>query len=141
MTSDYIKPIEPSHPELPNVIAYSIGNPTDEKIQKVLDGYKGADNHLVGYFVGVNLVGVIGLEISQASATIQHISVLPNYQSNSIGKKLVLYVMQHFSLETLSAETDDDAVGFYRAMDFECSDDEAKFGKRYKCARAVEIPK
>lgn len=133
MTSSYIIPIEPSHPELPDVIAYSIGNPTDEKVRKVLDGYRAQNNALIGYFVGGNLAGVIGLEISRTSVTIQHISVLPNYQSNGIGKQLVQYVMKHFSPKALSAETDEDAVGFYRAMGFECSDYEGKHGKRYRC--------
>lgn len=135
MTSGYIIPIEPSHPELPAVIAYSIGNPTDEKVQKVLDGYKDANNPLIGYFIGGNLAGVIGLEISQASATIQHISVLHKYQSNGIGKQLVHYVMKHFSPKTTSAETDADAVGFYRAMGFECSASQGKYGTRYICVR------
>ncbi|MBP6985205.1 MAG: GNAT family N-acetyltransferase [Alphaproteobacteria bacterium] len=135
ITSGYIIPIEPSHPELPAVIAYSIGNPTDERVQKILDGYRGQNNPLIGYFVGGNLAGVIGLEISQDSATIQHISVLPNYQSNGIGKQLVHHVMKQFSPKTLSAETDADAVGFYRAMGFECSASQGKFGTRYICVR------
>jgi ribosomal protein S18 acetylase RimI-like enzyme len=141
MTSGYIIPIELSHPELPDVIAYSIGNPTDDKVQKVLDGYKDTNTPLIGYFVGGNLVGVIGLEILQASGAIQHISVLPKYQSIGIGKQLVHYAIKHFSLNALSAETDEDAVDFYRAMGFECSDYEGEYGRRYKCARVVEIRK
>jgi len=135
MTSGYIIPIEPSHPELPDVIAYSIGNPTDEKVKRVLDGYRAHNKPLIGYFVGGKLVGVIGLESSHAFATIQYISVVPKYQSNGIGKQLVHHIMKHFSPKTISAETDSDSVGFYRAMGFECSASQGKYGARYICVR------
>lgn len=141
MKSGYCIPIEPSHSELPGVMAYSIGNPTKEKVCKVLDSYKVQNNPLIGYFIDETLVAAIGLEVSKASAIIRHINVLPKYQSSGIGRNLVQYVMKLFSLEILSAETDEDAVGFYQTMGFECSGYEGKYGRRYKCICIVESPK
>jgi hypothetical protein len=68
--------IQPSHPELPLVIALSVGHPTSEKIQKVVDSYKSNNQQLIGCFLDQKLIAVIGIELIFPMVTIRHISVL-----------------------------------------------------------------
>jgi ribosomal protein S18 acetylase RimI-like enzyme len=129
----YIRAIEPSYHDLPEVLAPSIGKPTKKKIQEVLVGYKTEDRQLIGYLEEKKLIAVIGIELSPPNATILHLSVLPNYQSKGFAKQLVHHVMDHYIPEVLSAETDSEGVGFYRALGFKCTTFEGKHGKRYNC--------
>lgn len=126
--------ISSSHPELPTVIAPSIGNSTsDEKMQKILGGYEEPGHYLVGSFEANRLIGVVGLEIQGKTGIIKHIAVLPTYRLQGIGKALIKHVIDHFFLKTLHAETDEDAVDFYRKLKFACQPFEGLYGKRYQC--------
>ncbi len=123
--------IEPTHAALAEVIQASIGNPTPAKIQSILRQYANDDQHLIGCFSDTLLIGVIGIHLTGANAIIEHISVLKDFQARGIGKKLVQYVIHHFNINTIKAETDDDAVGFYQAQGFDCAAFEGKYGRRY----------
>ena len=122
------------HPELPTVIAPSIGNSTsDGKVQKILGGYEKHGHYLVGSFQINKLIGVVGLDIQGKTGIIKHIAVLPEYRLQGVGKALIRHVIEHFSLRALHAETDEDSVGFYRKLKFTCEPFEGPYGKRYKC--------
>lgn len=118
---------------LDSLIADSMGNPTTEKINQVLESYKNNNQYLIGCFIEQNLIGVIGVEILPSYATIRHISVLQNFRSQGIGQQLILHITKHFLLKTIIAETDEMAVDFYRLLGFNCEIFEGKYGKRYKC--------
>lgn len=125
--------ITPDHPELPTVITPSIGNPTQEKIQRILEEYKVSSWQLMACFMDEKLVAVIGLDLSPPSATIKHISVLPEHRSLGIGRQLIHYALDYFCLSTLFAETNDETVKFYRALEFTCHSFDGKYGRRHKC--------
>ncbi|MCX7123731.1 MAG: GNAT family N-acetyltransferase [Gammaproteobacteria bacterium] len=127
----HFQEIEPTHTALAKVIQASIGNPTPEKIQSILRQYANHDQHLIGCFSGTLLIGVIGIQLTDTNAIIEHISVLKNFQARGIGKKLIQYVINHFNIDTIKAETDDDAVEFYQAQGFDCVAFEGKYGRRY----------
>ncbi|MCC2646449.1 MAG: Acetyltransferase [Rickettsiaceae bacterium] len=99
--------IDHLHPMLPEVIALSIGNLTNKKIHKVLNSYKPKDNYLIGYFLNSKMIGVIGVALSDYHVKIRHISILLNYQRRGIGKKLIDYIIKHYNVNSLQAETDD----------------------------------
>lgn len=65
------------HPDLNAPIKFSIGNPTVEKIQQVLDSYKYENQYNIVCFDKTELISVIGFERLQTNAKIRHISVLP----------------------------------------------------------------
>src|SRR4051812_23324122 len=113
--------LEPFHPDLPAVIAASIGEVNPQKIEKVLGKYLAADHYLGGCFLEKELLGVIGVHLKGSQALIKHLSVLKNYRNKNIGKRLIQFILHHFSLTCLMAETDDEAVGFYKALGFICS--------------------
>jgi len=126
--------IEASHPDLPEVITPSIGYPTLEKVQQVVETYKRDDRRLIGCFLDQKLLGVIGVELSCLEVTIKHISVLENFRLQGIGKQLIQYAMNYFSMDTFLAETDRESVGFYRGLGFECFAVNGKQGpRRYTC--------
>jgi GrpB-like predicted nucleotidyltransferase (UPF0157 family) len=126
--------IEASHPELPSLIAHSIGHPTEEKINRDLKAYNAKNNFLLGCFEEKILVGVIGLE-EQADYKfiLSHISILPDHRLHGLGKALIDEVLERFKINKLIAETDDDSVGFYRATGFHCEATAGEFGLRYLC--------
>lgn len=125
--------ITSTNPALPTLIALSIGNPTPEKIEQVLSLYEAPHHYLVGGFEVDKLIGVIGLEIQGTKGAIKHIAVLPGCRSQGVGKALIRYVIDHFSLVALHTETDDDAIEFYRKVGFICQPFEGFHGKRYEC--------
>jgi ribosomal protein S18 acetylase RimI-like enzyme len=63
------------------------------------------------------------------------IATSPKYRKSGIGRALILYAMESLELTELYAETDDDAVGFYRSCNFKIEDLECKYEncRRYKC--------
>jgi ribosomal protein S18 acetylase RimI-like enzyme len=127
------KPLELSYPELPNIIAPSIGVPTEEKIKKVLAEYTAANNHLVGCFSSKKLIGVIGIEIQGGNGIIKHIAVSPEHRMKNVGKQLIIHVARHFTLQLITAEIDDEAIGFYKRCGFKCDTFEGQYVRRYTC--------
>lgn len=127
------KEIEPSHPSLSSIIALSIGNPTPEKLRQVLGSYSIPNHHLVGCFKDNELIGMIGLQVQGTKGKIKHIAVLPKYWLQGIGKTLARQVIDTFRLQSIYAETDNGAVGFYKRLGFACQPFEGHHGKRYKC--------
>lgn len=65
------------------------------------------------------LVGLIGLALQPgASAIIRHIVVRRDHRRSGIGKALIDAVCSKYFLGEISAETDRDAVDFYRRCGF-----------------------
>ena|SRR5205085_8739046 len=127
------KPINITHPTLSNMIAPSIGMATERKIQKTLSDYNRPNHHLIGAFSDDILIGIIGVEITDEICAIKHISVSDENRMKGIGKQLIIYIVHHFSIKNFIAETDDDAVDFYRKCGFQCTSFESPYGKRYRC--------
>lgn len=127
------KEIEPSHPNLPKVIAPSIGKATSEKIQSVLGSYNVTGYHLIGGFSSNKLVAIIGLKIAGKHGDINHIAVIEDYRNKGIGKQIIRHVVHYFSLQNLNAETDEEALSFYEKCGFSCKAFSGKYGERYQC--------
>ena len=67
------------------------------------------------------VVGCIGIELSANSneCKIKHIAVCQNQRGKGIGSQMIDYVIDTHSLTYISAETDSDAVNFYRNFGFQ----------------------
>jgi|GEM_PF-1591978 len=129
------KQIDYSHPALLEVIAPSIGNPTVEKIQQILNSYKNDNYYIIGCFIDDRLIAIIGIELISSKASINHISVLEEFRSQGIAKQLIQYVIEKFSLKEISAETDEESVGFYHNIGFICKSFKGNYGIRYECRK------
>lgn len=67
---------------------------------------------------GGEVLGVIVAEEGHETLTIQIISVAPEHRCRGVGRHMVEMLHARNRNRWLMAETDDDAVGFYRALDF-----------------------
>lgn len=118
------------------VISLAHYKPTKEKMQLLADSYlKNKDIKVFGYKIDANITGVIVINNHDNNTIIESISVAKPYRKMGIGKKLIHYVVDTLDIKTIEAETDDDAVGFYRNCGF-CIEDlgfKYKNVRRYRC--------
>ena len=91
-----------------------------EKMDEIIRHYR---SHPEDPFLGVEspegLVGLIGLSLhAPSSAVIGHIVVRRDHRGRGIGSGMIEAVCQRYSLSQVIAETDCDAVSFYRKCGF-----------------------
>ncbi len=87
--------------------------------QIILEYRKNPKQSMLGLKSEGTLVGLIGLAFGRTgSAVIRHIVVRRDRRRRGIGRKMIQTVMRQFSLREISAETDHDAVDFYRRCGF-----------------------
>ncbi|MCP8969479.1 GNAT family N-acetyltransferase [Ectobacillus ponti] len=83
---------------------------------------------LYAWMENENIVGCIGIELSGAGAAeICHLAVAPSCQRKGIAGNMIRRVCRLYHLQQLTAETDADAVGFYRSCGFAVS----SLGEKY----------
>jgi len=94
------------------------------------------DLHLYGWFESNEILGVCGVELHSGWVEINNIAVGTNTRKHGIGKAMITAVQQKYKT-TVKAETDDDAVEFYRKCGFEIEGFMKTYNdneyKRYKC--------
>ena len=130
----------PNHDCIDDLLEYCIGNPSKDKIQKILLAYaKEKEKYIYCYKKEKEILGFIGILDDKEHITINHIAVAIKSRGLGIGKKLIDYVFDKFLPESIIAETDDDAVNFYKKVGFEIQNlPEAYQGiTRYKCKRGI----
>jgi ribosomal protein S18 acetylase RimI-like enzyme len=120
--------------DLAKIISLSVGNPTPEKLDNVIQEYiKDTNKHIVTALISNNIVGVIGFTIKNHDCILNHIAVDQNYRNNKVATSLVEYLYNNYTLQSILAETDEEAVAFYQKLGFKCEEFKGKYGKRYKC--------
>ncbi|MFD1861341.1 GNAT family N-acetyltransferase [Planococcus chinensis] len=94
------------------------------------------DMRLFGMWEGGRLAGCIGIECLHPQALeIKHIAVAPTQRGRGIGKALVKAVRKELTPNVIVAETDGEAVGFYRSLGFEIRSLGEKYPgvERFRC--------
>lgn len=116
-------------PHVLDILSYSQYMPTEEKLKRLADTYA-SDPNLYA-FACVDNSGMLGVAVFQrltASAfEIVSIAVAPAFRGQGIGSKLISFAANTLTCGEIRAETDDDAVGFYRS----CGFDVASLGEKY----------
>lgn len=124
------------NPEFLNILKLSHYNPTDEKLNKIALEYSKNENiHAIACFNDDVMIGFIVVDkISDKAFEIVDIAVNENYRKQGIASKLIDYVIDQFDIKILYAETDDDAVNFYKKYGFSAKliNKRGEFN-RYKC--------
>lgn len=115
------------------ILAPSVFNPTPERLLGRAEKYqKNEKTKVYAYLDDKEYKGIIVFEIKDKVATILDIAVKPEYQGKGIGSKLIDYIFNQFSANKIIAETDDDAVEFYKKYGFVVTNTKLEFGtKRY----------
>lgn len=120
--------------EIFELLAPSVYNPTLERLQSRAKKYEDNENAYIFVFKENVYKGIVVFEIKDNNATILDIAVKPEYQGMGIGSKLIDFIFNQFGVHSITAETDDDAIGFYKKYGFTVAKTETKFNtKRYIC--------
>ena len=119
---------------LSSLIYCAIGNPSPEKVLEVIESYKNADHSIIGAFIGVILIGVLGFCTTSEVITISHMAVVKDYQRRGIGTLLLEEIKEGCQGYKIIGETDQDAIDFYVKSGFICHEFNGSYGNlRYKC--------
>lgn len=118
-----------------HLLAPSVFNPTPERLLSRAEKYQADDTVKVyAYSKNGEYKGIIAFKIKEQTAEILGIAVNPEYQGKGIGSRLINYIFSQFAVNKVTAETDDDAIGFYKKYGFAVADINNKCDtKRYVC--------
>lgn len=122
-------------PEVLTLLTPSVYDPTPERLKRRAEKYS-ADKNTFVYACKIDGVyaGIVVFVTENGTAEILDIAAKPEYRKHGIGRKLIDFVFTQFSIDTITAKTDDEAVGFYKRCGFNV----IEFGmncnnKRYVC--------
>lgn len=105
------------HPQIHELLSFAT---SEHRVASEFDKYMSSKKRvLYGYEHDGNIVGCIGIEYIESNTyEIKHIAVSPQSRESGIGEKMIQFVFTQHSIYRLQAETDKDAVGFYRKCGF-----------------------
>ena len=103
-------------PRVRDLLSLSMGDPTPAALDDVGHHYREDPAWaLFGYEQDGLVVGCVSIEAtSPGQATLRHLAVAPEERLRGIGRSMIDGVSERLLLNTVVAETDGDAVGFYR---------------------------
>ena len=115
---------ETIHPTIRKLLSFAT---SDFKVDQEYESYLVSLNRqLYGFELEGETVGCIGIEvISLIECEIKHIAVSSVQRGKGIGSKMINHITEQYPL--ISAETDNDAVGFYRDFGFDIT----SLGEKY----------
>lgn len=107
------------NPEVLTLLKPSVFNPTPERLKDRAEKYS-ADKNTFVYACKIDSVyaGNVVLKTENDTAEILDIAVKPEYRKHGIGKSLIDFIFTQFSIDNITAETDGEAVGFYKKCGF-----------------------
>lgn len=123
--------------EVAALLAEAVGNPTAGKLEEVIESCTQDD--YPGMWIAdcsEESIGVMRLDSQDRShCTITHIAVRAKVRSQGVGRILIEFIRDELKFDQAEAETDDDALGFYKACGYEIeSIGENSYGtQRYRC--------
>ncbi|MBN1649139.1 MAG: GNAT family N-acetyltransferase [Spirochaetales bacterium] len=117
MNSGMLTEVNQNTKAVQSILAQCIWKPTEERIGKIAGSYFADRNsHL---FLLSDSSGLIGIKNDgKGLIEICHIAVAENMRKQGIGRNLIHEIIRQTRCITLYAETDDDAVNFYRKCGF-----------------------
>lgn len=106
--------------QVKHLLVYAVGMASDEKIRRILEQvYSGPNTTL---YVSIDdkdtALGIIGCRRGGDSTEILHIAVDERKRRQGIGREMINKFVALEKPTELVAETDNDAVGFYRRYGF-----------------------
>lgn len=119
------------------LLAPSVFNPTEERLLNRARKYQEDENtNIYAYKHNGEYKGIVIFEIANHSVTILDIAVKPKHQCQGIGSKLIDFIFEQFQVDNITAETDDDAIEFYKKCGFVITDINSKLDTpRYKIVK------
>ncbi len=128
-------------PEIAELLEYSIF-PDPIRLEQALSEYKHSEElEMYGYEKDGKLIGLVGFRIGPGGVMeLRHIAVQPDYRGQGYGRGQILELIHLKSPAEIVAETDEEAVNFYRNIGFEIVSLGEPFPgvERFRCTYAVE---
>jgi len=120
-------------PAVLNVLVLSHGS--EEALDEVRSHYASGEWEFIGLQVEGQVVGCAGAErLDGETIGMRSIAVDPSTRHRGLGRALIDALAERLGARRVVAETDDDAVGFYRSCGFAIESARPKFGRaRYWC--------
>lgn len=115
------------------LLKYAVG-PQEKSLQKAIKFYKDNRNTSLYHY---KAIACIGMEFyAERQARICHIAVSPNSRYKGIAFEMIKKVIHMHGLTYVEAETDDEAVGFYKKCGFTVTSLGEKYPgiERFHCA-------
>lgn len=126
---------EISDQEVYQFLSYCM-SPKPERIIHECKNYKTLKNReLYGIYFENELTGIIGLIHHTLETELKHIAVHPNHGNKGLGSKLIEEIQKLTSSAPIIAETDREAVNFYKKNGFIITSLGEKYPgvERFKC--------
>jgi len=128
------------NPAVRAIMAASAFDPSPEAMkQKVAEFRRHNDWQLYGWVEDGNIVGVCGFEVHSDWVEILNIAVAENVRYCGIGGKMITALWKKYEM-AIEAETDDDAVDFYRKRGFQATAIQKYNVRRWTCVLAAPMP-
>ena len=113
----------------------SVYDPTPERLKHRAEEYA-ADSNVKAYACknSEKYIGIVVFVTEDGTTEILDIAVKPEYRKHGIGRKLMDFIFNRFPVDTIIAETDDEAVEFYKKCRFTVTPTkEVSDTRRYFC--------
>lgn len=122
-----------------NLLSYAT---SIDKVDNVYGRYiQSSNQQLFGFMEEKKIIGIIGIELHTTKiCEIKHIAVSPEVRREGIGSKMIHFLCDNYPLATIFAETDADAVEFYRKFGFKITTLGEKYPavERFWCEYKIE---
>jgi len=126
------------HDELMDLMEYASGNKDENGLRTLLGRYQTDDRlALYVYLEDEQLIGLLGSEVSNGTGIIRHLAVKPHFRQMGYGRRMIEDWADWEGLQMIVAETDDEAVDFYRRCGFQVSSLGEKYPgvERFRCEK------
>jgi len=126
------------NPIVHKIIAYAAFDGSPEGVAKTVQDYVlNPKLYFYGWIENDSILGICGYEIHGDKVEIHLIAVDENARVRGVGSSMITALQEEYSKD-IEAETDDDAVEFYRKCGFTTHEFiHEKRGKRHTCVLKV----
>ena len=122
-------------PEVLALLKPSVYKPTPKRLKDRAEKYT-EDKNVFAYACksSEKYIGIVVFRAENSTAEILDIAVKPEYRKHGIGRSLIDFILNQFPIDNITAETDDEAVGFYKKCGFTVAPAESiDDTERYSC--------
>lgn len=115
-----LKPLDPKHDNTAaTILAEATGENTPEAAQAVMDRTRNAGaDRVIGGWLNDELIGAYTIERDGMANQVTTLAVTSDHRRKGFGKTMLLDALRRSGRRPLTAETDEESLGFYKACGF-----------------------